>query len=239
MPRSRKPPSAFRYFNSSPEVIRLVVMMYVRFPLSLRNVEDLLFERGIDICHETVRHWWNRFGPLFAADIRRQRVSRMRDFPHHWRWHLDEMYVKLNGEMVYLWRAVDHEGEVLESYVTRTRDKPAALRFMKKALKRHGSPKSITTDGLRSYRAALTELGCDEKQEVGRWANNRVENSHLPFRRRERAMLRFRRMKSLQKFASVHASMHNHFNQERHLIDRHTYKERRSAALAEWQSLMA
>ncbi|USU07926.1 DDE-type integrase/transposase/recombinase [Sphingomonadaceae bacterium OTU29MARTA1] len=101
-------------------VIRLVVMMYVRFPLSLRNVEDLLAERGIDICHETVRMWWNRFGPMFAGDIRRQRVSAMRGF-RQWRWHLDEMYVKLNGEMVYLWRAVDHEGEILESYITRTR----------------------------------------------------------------------------------------------------------------------
>jgi putative transposase len=238
MPRRRKPASPFRYFNSSPEVIRLVVMMYVRFPLSLRNVEDLLFERGIDISHETVRHWWNRFGPLFAADIRRQRVSRMRGL-RHWRWHLDEMYVRLNGEMVYLWRAVDHEGEILESYVTRTRDKAAALRFMKKALKRHGSPETITTDGLRSYRAAMVELGCEEKQEVGRWANNRVENSHLPFRRRERAMLRFRQMKSLQKFASVQANVHNHFDQQRHLVDRQTYKTRRSAALAEWQLLMA
>ena len=100
-----KPPSPFRCFNSSPEVIRLVVMMYVRFPLSLRNVEDLLFERGIDLCHETVRMWWNRFGPMFAGDIRRQRVSRMRGF-RQWRWHLDEMYVKLNGEMVYLWRGL-------------------------------------------------------------------------------------------------------------------------------------
>ena len=238
MPRLRKPDSPFRYFNSSPEVIRLVVMMYVRFPLSLRNVEDLLFERGIDICHETVRHWWNRFGPLFAADVRRQRVSRMRAF-RHWRWHLDEMYVKLNGEMVYLWRAVDQEGEILESYVTKERDKAAALTFMKKALKRHGSPEAITTDGLRSYKAAMSELGCEDKQEVGRWSNNRVENSHLSFRRRERAMLRFRRMSFLQKFASVHANVHNHFNQERHLVDRQTYKERRSAALAEWQSLMA
>ena len=105
MPRKRKSASPFRYFNSSPEVIRLVVMMYVKYPLSLRNVEDLLCERGIDLCHETVRMWWNRFGPLFASDIRRQRVSRMRGF-RQWRWHLDEMYVKLNGEMVYLWRAV-------------------------------------------------------------------------------------------------------------------------------------
>ncbi len=230
------PPSPFRRFNSSPQVIRLVVMMYVRFPLSLRNVEDLLFERGIDVCHETVRMWWNRFGPMFAGDIRRQRVSRMRGFSH-WRWHLDEMYVKLNGEMVYLWRAVDHEGEVLESYITKTRDKGAAPTFMKKALKRHGLPYNITTDGLRSYGAAMKELGNAAKQEVGRWANNRVENSHLPFRRRERAMLRFRRMKTLQKFASVHANVHNHFNLERHLVDRQTYKDRRSAALAKWQIL--
>jgi putative transposase len=213
-------------------------MLYIRYPLSLRNVEDLLSERGIDICHETVRFWWNRFGPMFAAYIRRQRVSRMRGF-RHWRWHLDEMYVKLNGEMVYLWRAVDHEGEVLESFITRTRDKAAALRFMKKALKRHGPPETITTDGLRSYKAAMVELGCEQKQEIGRWANNRAENSHLPFRRRERAMLRFRQMKSLQKFASVHANVLNHFNQERHLVDRQTYKTRRSAALAEWQNLMA
>ena len=181
MPRPRKPASPFRYFNSSPEVIRLVVMMYVRFPMSLRNVEDLLFERGIDICHETVRMWWNRFGPLFAGDIRRQRVSRVRGF-RQWRWHLDEMYVKLGGEMVYLWRAVDQEGQILESFVTKSRDKAAALAFMKKALKRHGSTERITTDGLRSYKAAMTELGNADKQEIGRWANNRVENSHLSFR---------------------------------------------------------
>uniref|UniRef100_UPI00140D8224 IS6 family transposase n=1 Tax=Altererythrobacter segetis TaxID=1104773 RepID=UPI00140D8224 len=156
-----------------------------------------------------------------------------------WKWHLDEVYVKINGEMHYLWRAVDQEGEVLESYVTKTRDKAAALTFMKKALKRHGSPETITTDGLRSYKAAMSELGNADKQEIGRWANNRVENSHLPFRRRERAMLRFRQMKSLQKFASLHANVHNHFNLERHLVDRETYKTRRSAALAEWQSLMA
>ena len=135
-------------------------------------------------------------------------------------------------------RAVDQEGEILESYVTKTRVKAAAQTFMKKTLKRHGSPEKITTDGLRSYRAAMKELGNTEKQEVGRWANNRVENSHLSFRRRERAMLRLRRMKSLQKFASVHANVHNHFNLERHLIDRETYKAHRSAALAEWQSLM-
>jgi putative transposase len=231
-------PSPFRCFNSSPEVIRLAVLMYVKYPLSLRNVEDLLHERGIDICHETVRFWWNRFGPLFAADIRRQRISHMRGF-RHWRWHLDEMYVKVNGEMCYLRRAVDHEGEILESFVTKKRDKAAALTFMKKALRRHGAPEAITTDGLRSYKAAMSDLGNSDKQDVGRWANNRVENSHLPFRRRERAMLRFRRMSCLQKFTSVHANVHNHFNVERHLVDRQTFKTRRSAALVEWQSLIS
>jgi putative transposase len=231
-----KPPSPFRCFNSSPEIIRLVVLMYVRFPLSLRNVEDLLFERGIDLSHETIRFWWNRFGPMFASEVRRRRVSYMRGF-RHWRWHLDEVFVKINGETHYLWRAVDQEGEILESYVTKSRDKAAALAFMKKALKRHGSPEAVTTDGLKSYGAAMKELGNSGRQEVGRHANNRAENSHLPFRRRERAMLRFRRMKTLQKFASVHANVNNLFNLERHLIDRQTYKQRRSAALAEWQQV--
>jgi putative transposase len=228
----------FRYFDSSPEVIRLVVMMYVKYPLSLRNVEDLLAERGIDICHETVRLWWNRFGPMFAAEIRKKRVDRMRAYTH-WRWHLDEVYVKINGEMHYLWRAVDHEGEVLESFASKTKDKAAALKFIKRAMKRHGNPRSIVTDHLRSYGAALDEIGNADRREVGRWLNNRAENSHQPFRRRERAMLRFRRMKTLQKFASVHGTVHNHFNQERHLTDRQTYKANRSAALAEWKSLIA
>ena len=229
MPRRPESPNSFRWFDSSPEVIRYVVMLQVRHPLSLRNVEDLLHERGIEIRHETVRGWWIRFGPMFAAEIRRKRVQAMRQHTH-WRWRLDEVYVKINGEMRYLWRAVDHEGEVLESFVTKTRDKAAALKF---------SPKVVTTDGLRSYKAAMKEIGMADRQEVGRWADNRAENSHQPFRRRERAMLRFRRMKTLQRFASVHASFHNHFNQERHLVDPETYKERRSAALAEWRTLTA
>ncbi len=128
---------------------------------------------------------------------------------------------------------------MLESFVTKDRDKAAALKFIKKALKRRGSPQAITTDGLRSYGAAMKELGNAAKREVGRWANNRVENSHLPFRRRERSMARFRRMHTLQKFSAVHASFHNHFNQDRHLTDRDQFKHRRSAALAEWRTLAA
>ena len=228
----------FRYFKTSPEVIRLAVMMYVRYPLSLRNVEDLLHERGIDITHETVRFWWNRFGTIFAAKIRRSRVQAMRQFQHR-RWHLDEVFVTINGVKHYLWRAVDHEGEVLESFVTKRRDKKAALKFLRKSLMRHGQTEIFVTDRLASYGAALKQIGAFAKHEVGRWVNNRAENSHQPFRRRERAMLRFRRMRSLQKFAAVHGSIHNHFNQKRHLTSRAIYKDRRDAALTARRGLCA
>ena len=226
----------FRYFNSSPEVIRLVVMMYVRYPLSLRNVEDLLAERGIDISHETVRFWWNRIGPMFAAEVRERRVAHMRGYSR-WRWHLDEVFVKVNGKLCYLWRAVDHEGEVLEAVVTARRDKGAALKLLKRIMKKYGQPCSVVTDGLCSYSAAMRELGNADRQEVGGRLNNRAENSHQPFRRRQRAMQRFRSTKTLQKFSSVHAQVHNHFNQERHLVTRQIYKQRRTAALAEWRAL--
>ncbi|MEM7005409.1 MAG: IS6 family transposase [Pseudomonadota bacterium] len=228
----------FRYFKTSPEIIQLAVMIYVRFPLSLRNVEDLLHERGIDVCHESVRLWVDRFGTHFAGKIRRQRASYMRQVTQ-WQWHLDEVFVKIRGETHYLWRAIDHEGEVLESYVTKTRDKAAALKFLRKAMKRYGSPKTIVTDRLLSYGAAMKEIGIIERQEVGRHLNNRAENSHLPFRRRERAMLRFRRIRSLQKFASMHSSLHNHFNLERHINSRTTFKLKRDAALQEWRELIA
>ena len=227
----------FRYFNSSPEVIRLAVMMYIRYPLSLRQVEDILHERGIDICHETVRYGWNRFGSLFAAEIRKRRI-------HHgsysnWRWHLDEVFVRINSEIHYLWRAVDHEGEVLEAFATKQRDRKAALRFLKRAMKRYGRPKVIVTDRLKSYRAAMNVIGNTAAQTCGQWLNNRAENSHQPFRRREGAMARFRDIKTLQKFAATHASIHNHFNQERHLYNRENFKLNRSAALAEWRQLAA
>ena len=134
----------FRYFNSSPEVIRLAVMWYIRYPLWLRQVEDILFEPGIDSCHATVRYGWNRFAPVFAGAIRRRRVDRRNG--SNWRWHLDEVLVRINGEMHYLWRAVDHEGEVLEVFATKRRDRRAALRFLKRAMKRYGRPEVIVTD---------------------------------------------------------------------------------------------
>ena len=212
--------------------------LYVRFPLSLRNVEDLLHERGIDICHETVRYWWNKFGPMFANEIRKKRIRPSQSY-FNWRWHLDEVFVKINGETHYLWRAVDHEGEVLESFVTKRRDRKAAMVFLKKIMKRYGKPHVIVSDRLRSYRAAMNLIGNEKSQETGRWLNNRCENSHLPFRRRERAMLQFRRLSSLQKFVSIHASIYNHFNHERHLTSRETFKVQRNVALAEWQQLSA
>ncbi len=228
----------FRYFKTSPEIIRLAVMMYVRFPLSLRQVEDLLQERGIDISYETVRAWWMRFGPMFASEIKKKRVVAHRNWPQ-WRWHLDEIFVRINGETYYLWRAVDHEGEVLEVFVTKKRDRRAAMRFLKKAMKPYGRPEMIVTDRLRSYRAAMKVIGNADRQETGRWLNNRAENSHQPFRRRERAMAKFRSVKSLQKLAAVHASVCNHFNQERHLCRRDIFKQNRSAALSEWRKLGA
>ena len=175
----------FRYFSSSPELIRLTVMMYIRYPLSLRQVEDLLFERGIVICHETLWFWWNRFGPMFANEIRKRRIHR-RSFSQ-WRWHLDEVFVRINGETHYLWRAVNHKGEVLEVVATKRRDRKAALKFLKRMMKRYGRSGSIVTDRLRSYGAAMKVIGNDANQECGRWLNNRAENSHQPFRQRERA----------------------------------------------------
>ena len=227
----------FRYFNSSPEVIRLPVMMYIRYPLSLRQVEDILFERGINICHETIRFWWSRFGPMFAAEIRKRRLHH-RSFSQ-WRWHLDEVFVRINGETHYLWRAVDHEGEVLQVFATKRRDRMAALKFLKRAMKRYGRPGSIVTDWLRSYGAAMKVIGNDANQECGRWRNNRAENSLQPFRRREGAMAKLRDMKTLQKFAAAHASIHSHFNHDRHLNRRDIFKQTRIAALAEWRQLAA
>ena len=213
-------------------------MMYVRYPLSLRQVEDLLFERGIDICHETVRFWWNRFGPMFAAEIRKRRVQHQSY--SNWRWHLDEVFVRINGETHYLWRAVDHEGEVLEVFATKRRDRRAALRFIKRAMKRYGRPKSIVTDRLRSYRAAMNVIGNGADQECGRWLNNRAENSHQPFRRREGAMSKFRDVKTLQKVRrSIHASILQPFQCRPTSQQAAPKLSSRTAppALAEWREL--
>jgi putative transposase len=150
---------------------------------------------------------------------------------------LDEVFVKVNGKLCYLWRAVDHEGEVLEAVVTSKRNKAAALKLLKRIMKKYGTPRSLVTDGLRAYSAAMNEIGvAAERHEVGGRLNNRAENSHQPFRRRERAMQRFRSPKTLQKFSSVHAQV---YNQERHLVTRHVYKQRPNGALSRHRSPLA
>ena len=162
-----------------------------------------------------MRYWWNRFGPLFAAEIRKRRVHHR--FYSLWRWHLDEVCVRINGKTHYLWRAVDHEGEVVEVFVTKRRDRRAALEFLTRAMKRYGRPASIVTDRLPSYRAAMKVIGRDMRvaKRPGAGSTTGRNNSHQPFRRREGAMARFRDIKTLQKFTSVHASIHNHFNHQR------------------------
>ena len=221
------------YVRQSPES----GMAKLRTSMSVEEFDDGYFYAA-DLkafCHETVRYWWNRFGPLFAAEIRKRRVHHR--FYSLWRWHLDEVFVRINGKTHYLWRAVDHEGEVVEVFVTKRRDRRAALEFLTRAMKRYGRPASIVTDRLPSYRAAMKVIGNEGCQETRRWLNNRAENSHQPFRRREGAMARFRDIKTLQKFTSVHASIHNHFNHQRHLNRRDIFKQGRAAALAEWRQL--
>ena len=161
-PRSRTVYTRKRTSNCRCPFLRcLCPLLEVKSPW-FRQVEDMLFERGIDICHETVRFWWNRFGPLFAAEIRKGRVQHSSH--SQWRWHLDEVFVRINGETHYLWRAVDHEGEVLEVFATKRRDRRAALKFLKRTMKRYGQPGTIVTDRLRSYGAAMKIVGIVERQ---------------------------------------------------------------------------
>ena len=198
---------AFARHQFPPAIIRHAVWLYVRFTLSYRDVEDLLAERGLDISYETVRRWVLKFGPLFARELRRRRPRPTS------RWHLDEMAVTIAGRQFWLWRAVDDEGEVLDLLVQRRRDKAAAVKLMRKLLKKQGfAPDVLVTDKLRSYRAAKSEIGLSARHDQGLRANNRAENSHQSTRRRERKMQRFKSPGSAQRFLSLHAAVHNTFN---------------------------
>ncbi len=214
-----------------PPVIQHAVWLYLRFALSYRDVEDLLAERGLDISYETIRRWVLKFGPDFARRLRKGRTR------PSGKWHLDEMVVCIAGQQLYLWRAVDHEGEVLDMLVKRRRDKRAALKLMRKLLKKQGfAPTVVVTDKLKSYAAAFRKLGLGARHEQGLRANNRAENSHQPVRRRERKMQRFKSPVSAQRFLNLHAAVYNTFNVQRHLITRPTLRTFRGEAMMQWRA---
>jgi putative transposase len=215
-----------------PQVIQYAVWLYVRFDLSLRDVEDLLAERGLETSSETIRRWVLKFGNKYARKIRHRRP---RPGCH---WHLDEVFVSINGRKMYLWRAVDEEGEVLEILVQSRRNKKAAQKLICKLLKKQGyAPDTIITDKLRSYGAALLDLGLSAHHGTGQYKNNRAENSHQPGRRRERKMRGFKSPGSAQRFLSMHAAVYNLFNRKRHLISKKTNRKFRSDALYEWRQI--
>ena len=221
-------------YRFPPEIIQRAIWLYLRFTLSLRDVEDLLAERAIGVSYETVRRWVNHFGPIIAADLRKRRPT-----PHSI-WHLDEVYLKIDGRMVYLWRAVDAEGEVLDVLVQSKRNKRAALKLMRKLLKKYAFvPLRLVTDDLRSYGAAVRDLRIESRHERGRWKDNRVDNSHQPTRRRERKLQRFKSAGSAQKFLSIHAAVYNTFNVQRHLTSAQTHRTLRAAAMNTWREAVA
>jgi putative transposase len=225
---------SYRRHRFPPGIIQHAMWLYLRFTLSYRDVEDLLAERGLDVSYETVRRWVLKFGPMVACRLR-QRRPRPSD-----RWHLDEMVVRIAGRRMYLWRAVDHEGEILDMLVQRRRDKRAALRLMRKLLRKQGfAPKLLVTDKLGSYGSAFRQLRLVCPHDQGLRKNNRVENSHQAVRRRERKMQRFKSAGSAQRFLSIHAAVHNTFNLQRHLISRSILRTFRAEATAEWEAAVA
>jgi transposase-like protein len=221
-------------YRFPPEIIQQAIWLYVRFTLSFRDVEDLLAERGIAVSYETVRRWVNHFGPRIAADLRKRRPK------PHTIWHLDEVYLKIEGRLVYLWCAMDAEGEVLDVLVQTRRNNRAALNLMRTLLKKYGFvPDKLVTDDLRSSRAAASELGLTKRHERGRWRNNRAENSHQPTRRRERKMQGFKSVGSAQRFLSIHAATYNTFNVQRHLTSARTRRAVRASAVQTWREVVA
>ena len=223
---------SYNGYRFPPVIIQQAI--WPRFTLSFRDVEDLLAERGIAVSYETVRRWVNHFGPAIAADLRKRRPR-----PHA-TWHLDEVYIKIDGRLVYLWRAVDAEGEVLDVLVQSKRDKRAALRLMRKLLKKlNFVPDKLVSDDLRSYGAACRDLGISHLHEGGQWRNNRAENSHQPTRRRERKMQGFKSPGSAQRFLSFHAATYNTFNVQRHLTSASTHRVFRASAMRIWREATA
>ncbi|MEQ8966952.1 MAG: IS6 family transposase [Azospirillaceae bacterium] len=224
-------PISYARHQFPPSVIQQAVRLYLRFTLSFREVEELLAEGGLEVSYETVRRSVLKFGPAIARRLRRRRP---RPSP---RWHLDEMVVRIGGGRFYLWRAVDDEGEVLDVLVQRRRNRTAALKLMRRLLKRQGfAPTCVTTDRLRSYGAAFAELGLSARHVQGLRLNNRAEVSHQPVRRRERKVQRFKSPGSAQHFLPLHAAVYNTFHLQRHLISRPTLRRFRAAAFEAWET---
>ena len=217
-----------------PDVIKRAVWLYFRFNLSLRDIEELMVERGVDVSYETIRRWIEKFGSIYAKRIKSRSES---PSPV---WHLDEVYTKIGGKMVYLWRAVDDEGTVLDVVVQRRRNTKAATRLLRKLLRNQGiKPTRIITDRLASYGAALKLFGLKPLQDVGGRKNNRAECSHVLIRRRKRKSQRFRSVRNGQKLLSVHGQIYNLFNHRRHLISRNTLRKFKQKAQAEWNLVTA
>ena len=223
-------PVSYKRHRFPPDVIRHAVWLYFRFTLSLRDVEELLAQRGIEVSYETIRCWTLKFGQVFASNLRRARPAPTG------RWHLDEMVVKVGGKRMWLRRAVDDEGEVLDVLLQKRRNKGAALKLLRKLLKNTGlDPETVTTDELASYRPAIRELGLTKRHHPGGMrANNLAENSHLPIRRRERKQHKFKSQGSAQRFLSTHAAVYNTFNVQQHLVSRPTLRRFRGAAHQTW-----
>jgi len=227
-------PISYRCHRFPPDIIRHAVWLYARFTLSFRDVEDLLAERGLDISYESVRRWFLKFGAPIARNLRR-----MRPTPSDY-WHLDEMVIVIRGRRHWLWRAVDNEGEVLDFLVQSKRNAKAALKLMRRLLKKQGrAPTRITTDKLRSYHVAFRTLGLTAEHIDNKRANNRAENSHQPVRRRERKQQRFKSPGSAQRFLNIHSSVYNTFYVQRHLLNRLTFKRFRADAFKVWENASA
>ncbi|NSZ66176.1 IS6 family transposase (plasmid) [Agrobacterium tumefaciens] len=223
----------FRRHRFPAEIIAHSVWLYYRFPLSFRDVEDLLAERGIDVSFQTVSEWAGKFGPKFAQQLRRRSRGQFAD-----KWQLDEMVVSINGKKYWLWRAVDANGYVLDALLQSRRNKRAALRLIRKLLKGQGtSPRVVVTDKLRSYSAAKAELMPGVEYRLHKGLNNRAENSHLPVRRRERRMMRFKSARQCQRFVSTHGQIANLFLLHRKHLSSADHRQLRSNAISTWREI--